>query len=68
MEEENVIKVDLRNPPQPKEETVEETKTEETDAIQSKKQRKFLFSQKPQIAKRWAKKYGTKIKKGKAKK
>ena len=36
----------------------------------SVKQRKFMYSQHPDIAKRWAKKYGNKIikKKGKKKK
>jgi hypothetical protein len=30
--------------------------------FRSKKQRKFLYAKKPKIAKRWAKKYGNKIK------
>lgn len=29
--------------------------------FKSLKQRKFLYSQKPEIAKKWAKKYGNKI-------
>ena len=33
--------------------------------FKSKKQMKYMFANKPEIAKRWAKKYGTKIKKGK---
>jgi hypothetical protein len=33
--------------------------------FKSKKQRKYLYSKKPKIAKRWAKKYGNRIKKGK---
>jgi len=31
----------------------------------SKRQRAYLFAKKPALAKRWAKKYGTKIKKKK---
>ena len=31
--------------------------------FKSKKQRAFLYSQKPKLAKKWAKKYGNKIKK-----
>jgi len=31
--------------------------------FKSKKQRAYLFANEPEIAKRWAKKYGTKIKK-----
>jgi len=33
--------------------------------FKSVKQRKFLFSRKPSLARAWAKKYGTKIKKRK---
>jgi len=33
--------------------------------FKSKKQRTFLFAKKPTIAKKWAKKYGTDIKKNK---
>lgn len=36
--------------------------------FRSKKQRKFMFAKKPKIAKRWAKKYGSKIVKSKKKK
>jgi len=35
--------------------------------FKSAKQRKFLFAKHPKIAKRWAKKYGTKIAKKKRK-
>lgn len=31
--------------------------------FKSKRQRRYLFAKKPKIAKRWAKKYGYKIKK-----
>lgn len=34
--------------------------------FRSRKQRNFLFAKKPGIAKRWAKKYGGKVRKGKA--
>ena len=30
--------------------------------FQSAKQRRFMFAKHPEIAKRWAKKYGTKVK------
>ena len=33
--------------------------------FRSEKQRRFLYAKKPKLAKRWAKKYGNKIKKGK---
>jgi len=33
--------------------------------FKSKKQMRYLFANKPALAKKWAKKYGTKIKKGK---
>lgn len=33
--------------------------------FKSVKQRKYLFAKHPKLAKKWAKKYGTKIKKGK---
>ena len=33
--------------------------------FKSAKQRRFMFARHPKIAKRWAKKYGTKIKRGK---
>lgn len=33
--------------------------------FKSKKQMKYMFAKLPKIAKRWAKKYGTKIKKKK---
>ena len=36
--------------------------------FRSAKQRRWMFANKPRLAKRWAKKYGTKIKKGKRKK
>jgi hypothetical protein len=36
--------------------------------FRSRRQRNFLFAKKPGIAKRWAKKYGTRIRKGKARK
>ena len=36
--------------------------------FRSAKQRRYMFAKHPKIAKRWAKKYGTKIKKGKRKK
>lgn len=32
--------------------------------FKSVKQRKFLYAKKPKLAKKWAKKYGNKIKKG----
>lgn len=32
--------------------------------FKSAKQRKFLYAKKPKLAKKWAKKYGNKIKKG----
>lgn len=35
--------------------------------FRSGKQRRFMFAKHPKIAKRWAKKYGTKPKKGKKK-
>lgn len=35
--------------------------------FRSKKQRTWMFINKPEIAKKWAKKYGTKIKKKKKK-
>lgn len=35
--------------------------------FKSNKQRRFMFANHPRIAKRWAKKYGTKPKKGKKK-
>ncbi|OQA82180.1 MAG: hypothetical protein BWY29_00959 [Microgenomates group bacterium ADurb.Bin238] len=31
--------------------------------FRSVKQRKYLFANKPKLAKKWAKKYGTKVKK-----
>jgi hypothetical protein len=34
--------------------------------FKSKKQMKWMFSNKPAMAKKWADKYGTKIKKGKS--
>lgn len=33
--------------------------------FRSQKQRKYMYSQHPEIAKRWAKKYGNKIRKKK---
>jgi hypothetical protein len=33
--------------------------------FKSKKQRAFMYAKHPKIAKRWAKKYGNKIRKGK---
>lgn len=33
--------------------------------FKSKKQRAYLYANKPRLAKRWAKKYGNKIKRGK---
>jgi len=33
--------------------------------FKSVKQRKYMYANKPKLAKRWAKKYGTKIKKKK---
>jgi len=33
--------------------------------FKSKKQRAYLYAKKPKLAKRWAKKYGTKIRKKK---
>lgn len=33
--------------------------------FRSRKQRKFMYAKHPRIAKRWAKKYGNKIKKSK---
>lgn len=33
--------------------------------FRSKKQRKYLFANKPALAKKWAKKYGTKIRRKK---
>lgn len=35
--------------------------------FKSEKQKKFLYAKHPDIAKRWSKKYGGKIKKGKKK-
>ena len=35
--------------------------------FKSAKQRAFMFARHPEIAKKWASKYGTKIKKGKKK-
>ena len=35
--------------------------------FKSKKQMRWMFSKKPALAKKWAKKYGTKIKKKKKK-
>jgi hypothetical protein len=36
--------------------------------FKSKKQMRWMFANKPAMAKKWAHKYGTKIKKGKKKK
>lgn len=33
--------------------------------FKSEKQRKYLFANKPKLAQKWAKKYGTKTKQGK---
>ena len=36
--------------------------------FRSKRQRRYMFARHPKIAKRWAKKYGTKIRRKKSKK
>lgn len=36
--------------------------------FKSEKQRRFMYAKHPEIAKRWTKKYGSKIRKGKKKK
>jgi len=35
--------------------------------FKSAKQRRYMFAKLPKIAKRWAKKYGTKVRRGKRK-
>ena len=50
------------------EEKKEESEVVTMSPFKSDKQRKYLHARKPKLAKKWDKKYGWKIKKGKKKK